>query len=234
MILKKAYQHIFFDLDHTLWDFNKNSFEVLAELYAFHNLAEVVPFSREDLCKMFVMVNDELWSDFVRGTITKHQLRQERFKMVFLRLGACSSLVPASFTDDYLALCPTKSGVFPYTKEVLGYLHSHYQLHIITNGFEEIQAIKLASAGINHYFSNVVTSETTGYKKPQKEMFYYVLDKIQACVGECIMVGDSLDADILGAKNIGMDHVFFNPEGKPHQEKVQQEIQCLSKLMEIL
>jgi putative hydrolase of the HAD superfamily len=234
MLQSKRYKHIFFDLDHTLWDFEKNSSETLAELYDHYHLAERENFSKNEFISTFHSVNKALWTSYNNGKLNRDELREDRFKIIFNRLGAPGSSVIDEIAHEYLRICPTKANLFPFAVDVLNYLKQHYILHIITNGFEEIQSLKLSSSRINQYFAEIVTSDSSGFIKPHKGIFDYALSKTKAFCYDCIMVGDDLEADILGAKNASMDHIFFNPVGLEHKEKVTHEISCLSQLMKIL
>ncbi|CAN5575660.1 YjjG family noncanonical pyrimidine nucleotidase [soil metagenome] len=234
MLHSKRYKHVFFDLDHTLWDFEKNSSETLSELYDQFNLAERENFTKKDFVHTFHAVNKKLWASYNNGLLNRDKLREERFKIVFTQLGAKNSKLIDEIGREYLNTCPTKANLFPFAVDVLQYLKQHYILHIITNGFEEIQFIKLSSSKISQYFAEIVTSDASGFNKPHKGIFDYALTKTKAFCCDCIMVGDDLEADILGAKNASMDHIFFNPVGLIHKEKVTHEISCLSQLMKIL
>lgn len=230
----KRYKHILFDLDHTLWDFEKNSRETLVELFQVFGLSDLGNFTCDQFCDMFQVVNNRLWDLYNQGKYDQGKLRSERFKMILTQLGVEEMQVPISITDEYLRICPTKPHVFPYALDVLKYLQDHYVLHILTNGFSDVQAIKLKSAGLTDFFMEVVTSDTTGFKKPSREIFQYLLKKIGADSNECIMIGDNLEADIKGARNAGIDCIFFNPLRIEHQEETTYEITCLSELKAIL
>ena len=136
--------------------------------------------------------------------------------------------------DQYIKKCPLKTHVFPFTYEVLDYLNKKYHLHVITNGFEEVQYIKLEQSKLLHYFQHIVTSEQVGVKKPNPEIFRHALVKAVCDPDESIMIGDDLPVDIIGAKDIGMHQVYFNPEKKAHQESIDFVISCLSQLKELL
>lgn len=231
---KKQYKHIFFDLDHTLWDFDKNSAEALQELYIRHQLAERGGFMAEAFVQTFHEVNEHLWSLYSAGKLDSDYLRKKRFGMIFQRLGAKISALPETLADEYLQLCPTKPHVLPYAIEILDYLKSRYVLHIVTNGFDDVQAIKMNSAGLTGYFVEIITSGRSGYKKPHRKIFDFAVELTRARREDCIMIGDNLAADIAGAKNAGLDHIFFNYRRLQHNEQVTYEIHCLSQLKTIL
>ncbi|MDQ3393334.1 MAG: YjjG family noncanonical pyrimidine nucleotidase [Bacteroidota bacterium] len=233
-MIPKPYKHIFFDLDHTLWDFEKNSTETLIELYDRHNMQELKMFSKEAFVKTFHKINYYLWACYHKGTLDRETLRTERFKIIFSKLDVDYPYSTSELTEEYLSLCPTKTNLFPYTLEVLQYLKKKYVLHIITNGFEEVQYIKLSSSKLSQYFVEIVTSDASGFIKPHQGMFEYALQKTKAFCSDCVMIGDDLEADIVGARNSSIDHIYFNPSGLKHQELVTHEIHCLSQLMHIL
>ncbi len=230
----KQYQHILFDLDHTLWDFDRNSRETLEELFLTFELANLGSFTCTDFCTTFSIINRQLWAQYNLGKYDQQKLRTERFKLILGELGVAEAHVPATLADEYLRLCPTKPHVFPYTVEILAYLQQRYALHILTNGFSDVQAIKLKSAGLTGYFLEVVSSDTIGFKKPSKEIFEYIVHKIGADPADCLMIGDNLEADIQGALNAGIDCVFFNPGGISHEKQTTYEIGCLSELKNLL
>lgn len=232
--MKPSYKHIFFDLDHTLWDFEKNSSETLVEIYFQFGMDELGKFSREEFILKFHSVNKFLWSLYHQGIIDRERLRSKRFGMVFEKLSVPHLFPAEEIAEEYLMKCPKKAHLFPYALDVLRYLRQHYILHIITNGFEEVQFIKLSTSKIQHYFSEIVTSDVSGFNKPHKGIFDFALHRINAFCSDCIMIGDDLEADILGAKNASIDHIYFNPTKIPHKEAVTHEINCLSELMTIL
>ncbi|WP_448519802.1 YjjG family noncanonical pyrimidine nucleotidase [Rhodoflexus sp.] len=224
-----TYTHLFFDLDHTLWDFERNSNETLAELYETYRLQQWGNFSAADFMSAFSMVNRQLWDLYNHSKIDQHTLREERFIRVWRKLGA-SGTPPPQLSDDYLAICPTKPHLLPHAHETLDYLSNRYRLHIITNGFDDIQQTKIRSAGIAHYFEVLVTSQNSGYKKPHRAIFDYALAQTGASTHDSAMIGDNLETDIGGAKALGLNTIFYNPEQVAHQTEVTLEISCLSEL----
>jgi putative hydrolase of the HAD superfamily len=230
----KAYRHIFFDLDHTLWDFEKNSQETIYTLYDQFGLHTFGMFDCTDFYKKYSYVNYRMWRLYNLGKIGQQELRETRFEMTLTKLGLTKEQIPVGLSEAYLSLCPTKTAVFPFAHETLQYLHPKYDLHILTNGFKDVQHIKLSSSNLQGYFKEIITSECSGFKKPDPECFAYALSRANVMASECLMIGDNLEADILGAKNAGIDQVFFNPEKKRHFQRVTHEIQCLSELMQLL
>jgi putative hydrolase of the HAD superfamily len=206
-----TYKHLFFDLDHTLWDFETNSKETLQELFALHRLNETITADFELFYQKYSFHNKRLWHRYNHGFIRQDELRWKRMWHTLLEFKIGDENLSKQLSQHYLEILPTKKALFPHTREILQYLtNKNYQLHLITNGFEKVQWRKLENANISHYFSTVITSETACCLKPQKEIFDYAINKAGCCYTECIMLGDNLDADILGAMNAGMDTIFVN------------------------
>lgn len=230
----KRYKNIFFDLDQTLWDFEKSSAETLCELFSEYNLSKDCTFSPEVLVAKFHEVNDVLWGQFSAGKISKKELRDTRFEIVFQELKYRRDDLIEVFAEDYLNKCPKKPHLISYAKETLEYLAPNYELFIITNGFEEVQHQKMESSGIGKYFKEIITSEKVGFRKPEKEIFNFALKQAGCESSSCLMIGDNLDADILGASNSLIDTVFYNPKNAKFNLYVNYEIKCLKELQEIL
>jgi putative hydrolase of the HAD superfamily len=228
------YKHIFFDLDHTLWDFDKNAEETLQELFHKHRLMELGLNSAAVLIETYTRNNHLLWANYHLGHISKDQLRETRFKKTFIELGFSPDIIPSEFEDDYLRLCPTKTNLFPQAIEILDYLNKKYHLHLISNGFKESTEIKIRSTGLHAYFKTVVISEVIGINKPDKAIFDYAINGAGALKEESLMIGDSLEADIRGAMAFGMDAIYFNPAGKEKPADIARQIMQLQELMEIL
>lgn len=230
----KTYQHIFFDLDHTLWDHDRNVTESLTELYQIYGLQDLGITSFEQFFTSFHHVNFQLWDWYNVGKIDKENLRKERFPRIFAHAGVADLVIPASFEEDFMSRTSSKPHVFPYSKEILTYLKEKYKLHVITNGFNESQAKKMSSSGLDIYFDLVVTSETTGHKKPDPRIFYHAMDQLNTRAELCLMIGDNPASDILGAQRAEIDQVFFNPEGKEIELKPTYTISHLKELESLL
>jgi len=229
-----SYKHLLFDLDHTLWDFERNSGETLIELYSFYNLDQFNKFSSDDFLQKFKEVNTTLWEWYDRNEIDRMYIRNNRFKMVLTQLGLDSKDIPEDISEVYLSICPTKGNVIPDTFEVLDYLQGRYHMHIITNGFDDIQDTKLNSSNLRGYFDKIFTSEAVGFKKPSREMFEKAVELIGTRKSSCVMIGDNLETDIKGALNASLDVIFFNPDNIPHELQVTYEISNLLELKTIL
>ncbi|MDQ8003886.1 MAG: YjjG family noncanonical pyrimidine nucleotidase [Pedobacter sp.] len=224
-------KHIFFDLDHTIWDFDRNAQETLMELYESYKLNELGLSSAEDFIATYTVNNHQLWAQYHLGKITKQALREERFRKTFLDLGLQPEMIPAKFEDDYVAMGPTKTNLFESAEKVLTYLQNKYHLHIISNGFKEAVLTKMQVSNLNPYFKNVVISEDVGVNKPDKAIFEYALNLAVAQKQESIMIGDSLEADVYGAQNFGIKAIFFNPLKAQKPDDVEQQIHHLEELL---
>jgi putative hydrolase of the HAD superfamily len=224
-------KHIFFDLDHTIWDFDKNAQETLHELYLHYKLEELGLASAEAFISTYTENNHRLWVDYHVGKITKETLRAERFSRTFIQLGVHPERIPQQFEDDYVRITPTKTNLFLGSEKVLAYLQKKYTLHIISNGFKESTLTKMEVSGLNPYFTNVIISEDVGINKPDKAIFEYALDKAKALKHESIMIGDSIEADIRGAQGFGMKAIYFNPLNKELPEDVLWQITHLEELL---
>ncbi|WP_316802178.1 YjjG family noncanonical pyrimidine nucleotidase [Pedobacter nototheniae] len=224
-------KHIFFDLDHTIWDFDRNAEETLNELYHAYDLNNLGLTSCADFIATYTENNHQLWADYHLGKITKDFLRSERFSKTFIQLGIHPDAVPHQFEDDYVNISPTKTNLFEAAEEVLAYLQQKYTLHIISNGFKETTLTKMKVSNLNPYFHHVIISEDVGVNKPSPVIFQHALDVAKASKEESIMIGDSLEADIYGALNFGMEAIFFNPLKKEKPENVKQEITHLKELL---
>jgi putative hydrolase of the HAD superfamily len=160
-------------------------------------------------------INRGLWDRYEAGKLDKHVMRALRFRNTLLRFGVKNDKLAGRMGELYLERTPLRSGLFEEAREVLTELRPHFGLHLITNGFEEVQATKLRSSGIDMLFDHVITSERAGARKPQRAIFDHALKKASAVVEESLMIGDSIGADMEGARGMGMDHVHFVPEGEP-------------------
>lgn len=230
----KIYKHIFFDLDHTIWDFDKNAEETLHELYEIYRLHEIGLPDATLFIETYTRNNHELWAEYHTGKITKTELRETRFKRTFIELGVPPDALPVAFEDDYVKLCPTKTNLFPHAHETLQYLQNKYTLHLISNGFKEASELKIGNTNIGPYFNNIIISEIIGVNKPDPAIFRHALDLAGAEKQESIMIGDSLEADIYGALNFGMDAIYFNPFSAPKPNDVPLQVTHLKELTLLL
>jgi putative hydrolase of the HAD superfamily len=205
------YRHLFFDLDHTLWDFEANSRQTLQELYDSLQLEQKGIHDFDLFHKNYLVHNDKLWERYRNGYIKVDELRWKRMWLTLLDFKVANEPLAREMGILFLDLLPTRKLLFPYTIEILDYLSAKgYQLHMITNGFEKTQHSKLQSAGLDKYFMEVITSEGSNSLKPKKEIFDYAFQKTGAAPVESIMIGDTIDVDILGGMNAGIDQVHVN------------------------
>jgi putative hydrolase of the HAD superfamily len=207
----RRYNHIFFDLDHTLWDFDTNAKHTLSDLYAEFQLKDFVSVDFDEFYPKYLYHNKILWERYQKGFITVEELKWKRMWRTLLEFKVGDEKLAKGMSVRFLEILPTKTDLFPHAIEILTYLkEKDYSLHLITNGFEKTQWNKLRNSGMNHFFKEVITSESSNSVKPEKEIFEYALQKANATTNESIMIGDNLDADIQGAINAGMDNIFVN------------------------
>lgn len=226
---------IFFDLDHTIWDFDKNAEESLHNLYFKYKFDSL--FDKESptrFIETYTVNNHRLWGLYHHGKISKPELRKARFADTFTALGVDPELFPEEFELEYLAICPQKTNLFPHAHETLAYLDEKYNLHLISNGFKEACETKMKKSNLNKYFKNIFISEVVGVNKPDPRIFQFALETTGAHVQQSLMIGDNLDADVRGAMNVGMDAIFFNPNSTEKPEDVPYMIVDLKELQAIL
>ncbi|MBN2175445.1 MAG: YjjG family noncanonical pyrimidine nucleotidase [Bacteroidales bacterium] len=207
------YNHIFIDLDRTLYDFDKSTRETFLELFEKFNLKENGVHDFEAFLNLYNKNNIELWDQYRNGEITKKFLNVHRFHISLLHFGIDDRAFAGRFASDYLLISPLKKALFPEVNDILKYLKKKYSLHIITNGFEEVQRTKIKANNLDQFFKTVTTSEEAEAKKPKKEIFLYALKKAGAGPEESLMIGDDYEVDILGAKSVGMDQMLFSQNG---------------------
>lgn len=207
------YKHLFFDLDHTLWDFEANAKLTMEELFQSLKLKERGIDDFDRFYKNYLLLNEKLWEQYRKGTISQNDLRFKRMWLALLEFKIADEKLAMEMNSQFLDLLPSRTILFPYTKEILTYLQNkNYSLHLITNGFEKVQFCKLEHSGLTNFFKEVITSESSNSIKPKKEIFEFAFNKARALPKESIMLGDNIEVDILGAMNVGMDQVFINFE----------------------
>jgi putative hydrolase of the HAD superfamily len=212
-ILKRPikYRHLFFDLDHTLWDFEANARATLQELHLSLQLHEKGITDFERFHKNYLVHNEKLWERYRNGHIRQDELRTKRMSLSLLDFKIADESLANEMSVRFLDLLPTRTLLFPYTLEILQYLtDKKYILHLITNGFENTQRSKLRHSGLENFFKEIITSECSNSLKPNQEIFDFALMRTGAGKDESIMLGDSIEVDVLGARNAGIDQVFIN------------------------
>jgi YjjG family noncanonical pyrimidine nucleotidase len=230
----KQYRCLLFDLDHTLWDFETNSYETLQEIFADYQLAALGVSSFAEFYTTFVEINTRLWEQYDRGLVSRETIRFQRFHGILKKVGVDDEQLSLTLSDEYIMRSPKKSGLIPDAIEVLEYLYPRYPMTIVTNGFDEVQYTKLNSSNLTPYFKNVVTSARAGFKKPAKEIFDFALAESGFQAHEAVMIGDNLLTDIAGAHNASVETIFFNPMRIEHQSGATHEIHQLKQLLDIL
>jgi putative hydrolase of the HAD superfamily len=209
------YRHLFFDLDHTLWDFNENARLTLSELYDELKLEKAGIENFENFLNVYLAHNEQLWEKYRNGVLKAEELRWKRMWNTLTDFGINNEDLARRLGHRFLELLPTRKILFAGAVETLQYLEDKgYQLHLITNGFEETQHCKLRNCGISEFFVEVITSEGSNSMKPKKEIFDYALNKAKALQHQSIMIGDSIEVDIKGAINAGIDQVYVNHAGE--------------------
>ena len=230
-----TYHDLFFDLDHTLWDFETNAKETIRDLFITHRLHETVTADFDFFFDKYSFHNKRLWHRYNHGFIKQEELKWKRMWHALLEFKLGDETLAKKLSAEYMEILPSKKALFPHTDEVLTYLRNRkYKLHLITNGFEQVQWRKLENAQIGSYFSTVITSEAACCLKPNKEIFDFAIGKAGCCYNESIMIGDNLDADIFGAMNAGMDTIFVNHINEETTLKPNYIIYHLKELEDIL
>lgn len=220
-------EHVFFDLDHTLWDFDKNSELAFREIFE----KQKITIDLEEFLTVYKPINFKYWELYRNNSVSKKDLRFGRLKETFDSLkfqtqDATINLI----ADDYIEYLPNNNHLLDGSMELLNHLKGKYSLHIITNGFEEVQQRKMKSSGIHEFFKTITTSEEAGVKKPHPQIFEIAVKKSGAKVDRSVMIGDNLEADIIGAHNFGLQVIHLNS----HDQAIQNQYPQVQKLNELL
>lgn len=231
----KKYSHLFFDLDGTLWDIAANTraaFDILFEKHAANGLGEL---NKEDFTNTYMRHNEAVWALYRVGKIEKSELRVVRFQKTFaeLKSGADQDFIN-QFSDEFVETCPRQPHLVEGVRQVLEHCHGKYGMHILTNGFVEIQGLKMRAGDIGGYFENVINSEEAKARKPQREIFQYALSKAGAKKSECLMIGDDWEADIIGARDFGIDQAWLRSGNPGDHYSPTYTLEKMSNLIEIL
>jgi YjjG family noncanonical pyrimidine nucleotidase len=208
---QKKYTHLFFDLDNTIWDFSSNSFDALYVALDKLKLLELIG-SYDTFFKIYSGVNENLWDQYRQGLMTKKVLSVQRFEESFEKNGTPLSISGAVVNATYLTEMPFQTKLIEGARKVLEFLHGRYDVAIITNGFKEVQYDKIIRSQLSKYFRKIFISEEIGAQKPKKEIFEHAIKSMNATKSSSLMIGDSWEADIVGAMNFGIDQVYYNPK----------------------
>jgi len=222
----KHKKHLFFDLDHTLWDFDKNS------AFAFDTIFKEQGFeiSLPDFLNIYIPRNQHYWKLYQVNKISHEDLRYYRLKDVFDALQyEVSDKIIHQLSEDYIKYLPEYNHLFDGAIEILDYLKPNYKLHIITNGFASVQTKKLKNSNIDHYFETITNSEMAGVKKPHRNIFDFALSLANASKNDSLMIGDSYEADIVGAQDAGIEAIFFNE----HNSDIENPVLQIKHLLEL-
>lgn len=224
-------KHVFFDLDHTLWDFEKNSDLTFQKIFNTNN----IEIDLSKFLKIYKPLNREFWRMYREDKISKSELRYQRLKTAFDKVNyTISDGIINQLAIDYIEYLPSFNHLFNGTLDILNYLKDKYQLHIITNGFEEVQTKKMKSSNIYQFFDKVITSESVGVKKPNSKVFQYALKATNASARNSLMIGDSVEADIFGALNAGLQAIHCNFENESLKDTNFISVTSLKELKQYL
>ena len=205
-------KYVFFDLDHTLWDFERSSEETLSELFSNYQGRIGRGISFEQFLACYQQNNELLWRRYERSEIKSAELRVLRWANTFGELGVEMGTWTEQMGKEYLHICPRKPYLVEGAREVLDYLSNDYEVHMITNGWTDTQHVKLNHSGISDCFGKVITSDWADAKKPDRKIFDFALAETGAEREKCLYVGDNYDSDVEGGMKAGWDVVFYNPE----------------------
>ena len=231
---RKKYKHLFFDLDRTLWDFDAAAEVAFERIYEKYELKKLGIPSAHEFHEVYHPLNEQLWVLYRADKITKDELNRTRFLKPLEHYGIHDIELADHLSEDYVYWSPRIVRLVPDTMELLDYLKPKYHLHLITNGFQEVQHTKLSGSGLEPYFETMTVSEEVGVKKPNPEIFHYALRKAQASAEESLVIGDEMAVDIDGARSAEIDQIFFNPKGENVEGGRTYEVKSLLDIMEIL
>lgn len=227
-------KYVFFDLDRTLWDFEANSKATLEELFLEFDLQEKLGVADSEFIHEYKRINEIFWTDYRNGVIKKEELRYARFEAALKFFGHSDRKIASEIGELYISRSPRKTGLVDGSIDILEYLKSKYELHVITNGFEEVQHIKMESSGLAEYFGHVITSERAGAKKPSPIIYDFSEKLTGAEPSKSIMIGDHYEADVFGAIQAGWKAVLYEPYEERKSDVEYHHIHHLKELKEIL
>jgi putative hydrolase of the HAD superfamily len=223
-------RQLFFDLDRTLWDFEANSKKALQHLFQEFELGNHIEHFNH-FHHTYIRINTELWNAYGKGKINKNELRDSRFQRTLAHHGIVDGAISQRISDGYIEISPRQTLLFPNAIEVLEHFKKEdYRMHIITNGFPEVQYIKLANSGLSTFFDQILCSEEVGFTKPHREIFQEALRRSGCQPQNAIMIGDDFKIDIIGALNAGWTAIHFDPEHRYKKERNVRRVRSLDEL----
>ena len=229
------YQHIFFDLDNTLWDFDRSSILAFDKIFEIFDLINYGIPSAKDFHKTYFDHNNRLWDLYRKGIIDKDFLKIARFRLPLKDYGITDEKLASDLGESYTDYAARLVALVPNTMEVLNYLkEKNYKIHLITNGFLEVQSIKMQASGLDKMIDSSFVSEVVGFKKPDHRIFHHAMKEAGGNIENSVMIGDDLSVDIIPAKEIGMTHIYFNRKKISHNEKIDYEIFDLIEICDII
>jgi len=230
----QKYKHLFIDLDDTLWDIHQNSKECLEEIYNDYGYNKYFE-TFDDYYNVYMPSNHHLWGLYREGKIDKDELIVERFLVPVREFGIDDAVYAKNLSDDFLERTTLKTKLVDGTMDLLNYLKPKYKMHILSNGFREVQYKKIENSGLKPYFDKIILSDEIGINKPHTQFFIHAIQQTNAINSETIMIGDSWDADIVGAYNSNIDQLWLNPEGhQPNEFTPTYSVKTLDEIMDIL
>ncbi len=233
--MQKQYKHLFFDLDRTLWDFDANNRQTFTDLHHHFSLSQRGVMDALDFYTRYQPINMGLWDLYKKQQIHRDELNFKRFYDTLMLFEIADEKLALEMGNYYVKQSPLQTLLYPHTHQILETLHRKYQLHIITNGFEDVQYIKIEKCNLGKYFTNIITSERAGFKKPDKRIFEFAMSEAGATVEESILIGDDPEADITGAMYSGMDQIWVkHPPVKESVHIPTFEVNTLKEILDIL
>lgn len=217
--MKTHLKHIFFDLDHTLWDFDRNSALTFKKIFGLHG----IQININEFLEVYEPINLNYWKYYREERVTKKELRYGRLKESFdlVKYKIDDELI-FKLSEDYINYLTSYNHLFEGAHDTLHYLKDKYELHIITNGFGEAQQKKVEKSKIKNFFKTITDSEMVGVKKPNPIIFNFALEQAKAQPEESLMIGDSIEADIYGAEGVGMEVLLFDYKQQHHKTPIQR------------